>query len=176
MGQILTALEPGEVSPPVRLPNALAFFQLREVGEVPSNGTPTQLDYAALYLPGGRSEETLQRAAQIAADADTCTDLQAIGGRIGAATQADTLPVAQVPQDVALELAQLDPGEVSMALTRAEGQTLVVLMLCNRIYRAPDAEEPNLGQVRASLGNRLTAQQAENYLAELRANARIRYE
>lgn len=171
IGQLILSLSPGEVTQPIPLPNALAFFQLREIGEVAARSGPTTLEYAALYLPGGRSQATLARAAQIAASVDTCEGLETMGP-----AQRDTLPVAQVPQDVALELARLDPGEISTSLTRADGETLVVLMLCNRSYRPADAEEPDLGRLRNALLANRASERADSYLAELRANASIRYE
>lgn len=174
IARVLRGLSPGEVTPPIPLPNALAFFQLREIGELPDRTAPTALEYAALYLPGGRSPEALSRAAGIAAQADTCDDLYGVGA--GDQLQRDTLPLAQIPEDVRLELAKLDPGEVSTALTRSEGRTLVMLMLCDRSYRAPDAEAPDLDAIRTSLVNRRVSQKAENLLAELRANAAIRIE
>ncbi len=175
--QVLRGLSPGEVSPPVPLPNALAFFQLREIGETGGGGQPTELDYAAYYIPGGRSEAGFSEAARVAARVGTCDDLYGVArGGDPARLQRDKLPVSQIPQDVALELARLDPGEYSTALTRANGQTLVFLMLCDRSYRPPEAEEPNLGRVRDRLVNERVAQKADNLLAELRANATIRIE
>ena len=49
-----------------------------------------------------------------------------------------SLPPADIPQDIAIELSKLDPGEVSTALTRSGGETLVFLMLCAR--NAPGVE------------------------------------
>ncbi len=175
--QVLRSLSPGEVSPPVPLPNALAFFQLREIGETGGEGRPTALDYAAYYIPGGRSEAAYSEAARIAARVDTCDDLYGVAkGGDPARLQRDTLPIAEIPQDVTLELAKLDPGESSTALTRGNGQTLVFLMLCDRSYRPLDAEEPNLTQVRNRLVNERVEQKAANLLAELKANAEIRIE
>lgn len=171
IGQLILNLSPGEVTQPISLPNAVAFFQLRQIAEVPARSGPTTLEYAALYLPGGRSEATLAQAAQIAARVDTCDGLETMGP-----AQRDTLPVGQIPQDVALELARLDPGEISTSLTRADGETLVVLMLCNRSYRPADAEEPDLGRLRNALLASRASERADSYLAELRANASIRYE
>ncbi|WP_375262737.1 peptidylprolyl isomerase [Palleronia sp.] len=171
IGQLILSLSPGEVTQPIPLPNALAFFQLRQIGEIAARSGPTTLEYAALYLPGGRTQATLARAAQIAASVDTCEGLETVGQ-----VQRDTLPVAQIPQDVALELAKLDPGEISTGLTRADSETLVVLMLCNRSYRPADADEPDLGRVRNALINQRASERANTYLAELRANASIRYE
>ncbi|CAM4074944.1 peptidylprolyl isomerase [Palleronia rufa] len=174
LGQAILALEPGQVTAPIPLPNALAFFQLRQVDEIVPQGVPTSIDYAAYDIPGGRSPQALAEAARIDARVDTCDDLYAVAqGADPARLRRDSRPVAEIPSDVALELARLDPGEVSTGLTRADGQTLVLLMLCGRSYRAADAEAPNLGQVRNALVQRRVGRRADNLLAELRANATI---
>ena len=82
-----------------------------------------------------------------------------------------TLPPAEIPTDVAYELSKLDPGEVSTALTRANGQTLVFLMLCNRTSAV--AEGADRDQVLNGLRNQRLSQLADSYLAQLRADARI---
>ena len=72
-----------------------------------------------------------------------------------------------------MELAKLDPGEASTALTRAGGQTLVYLMLCDRIPAEPEGGVPSRDRIRDRLVNRRAAAYADNYLSELRANATI---
>ena len=85
--------------------------------------------------------------------------------------QRDRLPAAQVPADVAIELAKLDKNEVSTGLTRANGQTLVFLMLCERSYRDPESVDRRA--VAEQKSNDRAAGYADSYLAELRANATI---
>jgi peptidyl-prolyl cis-trans isomerase SurA len=72
---------------------------------------------------------------------------------------------------VALELAKLDPGEVSTALTRAEGQTLVFLMLCGRVGAGQEAVDRD--EIRAQLVSARLAGYADGLLADLRASATI---
>lgn len=169
---LVLTLRPGETTPPIRVPNAIVLFQLRAIEEVPQEGRTTALDYAAFYIPGGRTPETLARAAEIEAAVDTCDDLYGVAeGLPPERLQRDRLPLAEVPGDVALELAKLDDGEVSTALTRAGGQTLVFLMLCERsVQREDPIDRAAIGR---ALTNRTVAGKAANYLAELRANAVI---
>jgi len=74
---------------------------------------------------------------------------------------------------VAIELAKLDPGETSYVLTRANGETLVFLMMCGRT--------PALGenQDRETIRNQLRSQRLGTYadalLADLRAAATISF-
>ena len=172
--QLVRALQPGEVTPPIPLPNAIAFFQLREIDEIVTDRRPTSVDFAAYYIPGGQSQPALQTAAQVAGQVDTCDDLYGVAqGQDPSRLQRDSLPIGEVPGDVAVELAKLDPGEYSTALTRADGQTLVFLMLCDRDYSTAEEDAPGLDQVRRSLVQRRVGQKADNYLAELRANATV---
>lgn len=126
-------MTPGEVTAPLKIPNAIALFQLRALREGSTDPGNAVLDYAAYYIAGGRSSEALQRAANIRARVDRCDDLYGIAkGQPESVLERVSLPQSQVPQDVAIELAKLDANEVSLNLTRANGQTLVFLMLCSR--------------------------------------------
>lgn len=170
---LVLALSPGEVTDPLAIPNAVALFQLRAIEETDfARPSYSAVEYAAYYLPGGRSAETLAQAAAIEARLDTCDDLYGVAkGQPEEVLERVTLPPAQIPDDVAIELSKLDPGETSTALTRAGGQTLMLLMLCGRtpaIDEAPDREA-----VAAGLRNRRVGSLSESYLDQLRADARI---
>ncbi len=170
--QIL-ALSPGEVTDPINLPNAIALFQLRDIEELPTSAPSySAIEYAAYYIPGGRSEAGLREAADIAARVDTCDDLYGVAkGQPEEVLERGSRAPSEIPQDVALELAKLDENEVSYALTRADGQTLVFLMLCGRT--AELNEEATREQVaNALLQQRLNAF-ATSYLDQLRADALI---
>ncbi|WP_102109736.1 peptidylprolyl isomerase [Oceaniglobus roseus] len=177
VAQQVLSLKVGQVTQPIALPNAIALFQLRALEETSvSAPTDTEIDYAAFFIPGGRSPEALAEAARIEARVDTCDDLYGVAkGLPESQLERATRPAAQVPGDLAMELAKLDPGEVSTALTRAGGQTLIFLMLCDR--RPAGAEDANRDAIRQGIvGERLTAS-ANALLAELKANATIvRYE
>jgi peptidyl-prolyl cis-trans isomerase SurA len=168
-----TSLKPGEVSAPLPTGNAIGIFQLRRLAEI-ETPTPraTSVEYAAYYIAGGRSEAGLKAAAKLRANADTCDDLYGIAKTSPASVlDVDTLPMNKIPADVANELAQLDPGESSIALTRSNGETLVFLMLCERSFEKTanvDRETVKSGLQSARIGA-----MAESHLAELRADATI---
>lgn len=170
---ILLGLRPGEVSDPIPLQGAIALFQLRDIEETGfKSGEVSALDYAAYYMPGGRSEKTLAQARVLKGRVDRCDDLYGIAkGQPAEVLERGTLAPSKIPTDIAYELSKLDAGEVSTALTRADGQTLVFLMLCGRtskIAEGVDREEVTIG-----LRNQRLAKLAEGYLAQLRADARI---
>lgn len=168
-----TTLKPGEVSAPLSTGNAIGIFQLRSLAEIE---TPTpraiSIEYAAYYIAGGRSEAGLSAAAKLRARVDTCDDLYGIAkNQPESVLDVDTLPMSEVPTDVAKELAQLDPGESSIALTRSNGETLVFLMLCERLFETTATADRET--VKTNLLSARIGALAESHLAELRADATI---
>jgi len=170
---LLLALAPGQVTAPIPIENGVALFQMRGVREVPrATVAPALIDYAAFLIAGGLSESALREATALAAQVDTCDDLygEAHGLPVEVLERVN-LPPEQIPQDVAMELAKLDPGEVSHVLTRANGATLVFLMMCGRTPVA--AEGVDREAVRAELRSQRLAGYADALLADLRAAAVI---
>ena len=169
----ILALSPGDVTPPLQLSNAIALFQLRDlaeiVGQAPSYAA---IDYAMFFLAGGRTADTLETGQKLIDSIDTCDDLYGIAKNQPPGTlQRQSLPPSEIPSDVAVELAKLDPGETSLALTRNNGQSLMLLMLCGRTSAG------NEDASREDVANALTAQRLEafaaSYLDQLEANALI---
>ena len=170
---LILSLSPGEVTEPLNIPNAVALFQLRDIEET---GRPAKaysaIEYAAYYMAGGRSPETLQQAANLKTQVDVCDDLYAFAkGQPESVLDRETLPPSKIPQDFAIELSKLDEGEVSTALTRADGQALVFLMMCGKT--AEQNAEVSREDVAASIRQRRLSGFADSLLAELRAEARI---
>lgn len=166
---LLLELENGEVTDPLSIPNGIALFQMRGIREVSAPTTPpASIDYAVLSLPGGAEGQAQGRA--IAARADTCDDLytQARGLPPEQLLRAETAP-SGIPADIAIELARLDPGEVSLT---DFGTATRLVMLCRR---NPDLGE---GQSEDGLRTALRSQRLSGFanllLAELRAEASIR--
>ncbi|MCI2398161.1 peptidylprolyl isomerase [Aliiroseovarius subalbicans] len=168
-------LSPGQVTDPIPVRNGIALFQLRAIEETDTPAAEdVSLDYAQFFLPGGHTQATLSEADKITARVDTCDDLYGVAkGLPEERLSRDVLPIADVPTDIALELAKLDDGEASTALTRNEGQTLVYLMLCGRTRALP--EEVSREDVTNQLRNQRLAAFAASYLQELKADAFIEY-
>lgn len=157
-----------EVTAPIAIPDGVALFQLRGIRERPSRiGPPDAIDFAAYYIAGGRGAAAMTVAERVRASADSCDDLYGIArDQPPEVLERDTVPLSEIPQDVALELAKLDSGEISTALTRADGQTLVLLMLCERI------PEGATGVDREAVRNQLVSQQLGGFAAALLADQR----
>jgi len=170
---VVLGLAPGEVSQPLPVTNAIVLLQLRALEEGEFTAFPvTEVEYAAYYIPGGRTEAGLAEAARVRAQVDTCNDLYGIAqGQPPSVLDRGWKKPGEIPQDVALELAKLDKHEVSTALTRANGQTLVFLMLCNR--RTEIESEVSREDMLARLQNQRLEAYSNTYLEQLRADARI---
>lgn len=167
---LVLALGPGQVSDPVILPNAVALFQLRDVREDVSAQSPVvEVEYAEYLLPN--TAQVLADAAALSNRMDTCKDLYAEArGLPEDRLTVRTSLVSDLPQDIGLQLAQLDPGEASTAIIR--GGWRVYLMLC---ARGPKGEGPI---DRTAVRNNLTAQKltlsSDMFLEELRSEAIIK--
>lgn len=175
---IILGLSVNEVTPPLQIPNAVALFQLRGIQESGVNQpTYAAVEYATFYIDGGLSDNARREAALIDARTDTCDDLYGVArGLPPDLLERQSLPPAQIPTDVAMELSKLDPGETSAVLTRNEGGTLMLLMLCGRTPALDDGSAAGLD--REAVRNQIRARRlnglADALLAELRASADIR--
>ncbi len=170
---VIMALNPGEVTDPITLPNAVALFQMRGIRELDS-GQPSYaaIDYAIYYIPGGRTADTLAQAAQISNSIDTCDDLYGINkDQAPERLERHSLAPSKIPSDIALELAKLDTNEISTALTTSGGQNLMLVMLCGRT--TAQAEDASREEVANALTNQRLTTYAESLLSQLRASARI---
>lgn len=166
-------LKPGDVTKPVFTGNAIGIFQLVALSEdANALPAPASVDYATLAIAGLSDGSAAKRVAEISGEVDECRDLYGVNyGGPESALQFKTETMAEVPTDIALELAKLDINEVSTALTWPEQDALVLVMLCSRNFPTSEAS-------REQVKNRLTNQQlgtlAAIYLAELKADASIR--
>ena len=172
--QVLLDLRPGEVTEPIDIPNGVALFQKRGQREAPRAAlAPLSIEYAAYYIPGGRTDAALRTAADIRNQVDTCDDLYGVA-RNQPLDVLDrvTLAPADISNDVALELARLDSGEVSYNLTRNNGETLVFLMLCARNNAGAGTSDREL--IRNQIRSQRLGALASALIADLRASADIR--
>jgi peptidyl-prolyl cis-trans isomerase SurA len=161
------ALEKGQISEPVRVPGGIAVFFMRDIAQDATEElAPISVKFAQYLIPNDATA-----AADVRASVDVCDDLYAVAkGQPEERLTVETLPEGQVPAAIGAELARLDPGEASTAITR--GPWRVFLMLCSR---TPVQEMPvQRDDIRTQLINQRLGGLAERYLAELRAEAIIR--
>ena len=170
---VMRGLSPGEVTAPLPIENGIALFQLRAIREVQSaTVAPSAVDYAVFYLADGQSDAGLYAAQKLADSIDTCGDLYGEAkGLPENVLDRQSIAPADIPQDIAIELARLDTNEASYNLTRSNGETLMFLMLCERKNAATEDIDP------ASVRNQLRSQRLANFsdalLEDLRSSAII---
>lgn len=173
--EMVLGLKTGEITSPLPLQGAVALFQMRGVRET-AGATPryAAIDYASYFIPGGHSPEAQASAKKIAAQIDTCDDLYGIAkDQDPSVLDRQSLVPAEIPQDVALELAKLDTGETSAMLTRNNGQTLVLLTLCGRTTDLGTGEEDGREGVANALTQQRLAAFSDSFIEQLRADAEI---
>lgn len=159
-------LAPGAVSEAVVMDDRVVIYQMQETKqeEIPP-GPAKVVDYAEFLVPNDPAA-----IAKIRNTVSTCNDLYTLAdGLAPERLRRQTMPIAQLPRDVAGALVTLDAGESSTALTR--GSWRVFLMLCRR--GMPETEQPSRDEVKLQLTNQRIATLAAIYLEELRSDATI---
>lgn len=171
VGAAVRGLKPGQISRIIESDQKIRLYFVRDREEVSSAKPATQVDYAALLLPGGASKANLDEVARIRARVTSCDDLYPIArGLAPEQFSRETLPEAQVPAAYAGEIAKLDAGEISSAVVSQNG-AMTVLMLCSRGNVLPRSTTRDM--VATQLKTQRVAAQAQMLLDQLRANARI---
>jgi len=132
MRPLVLSMQPGQVTPPVPLPNAVVLVRLQALDQGgPVSQSNVSVDYAQYLIPGAGTAEAEAEAARVRAKAQSCGELYELARGLPAdRLLRQTQPLSQVPADIAGILAGLDENEISTALRR--GGTQVVVMLCDR--------------------------------------------
>lgn len=170
---IIMGLSPGEVTEPLPITNGVALFQLRAIREAKvASVPPTEIDYVVFYINGGKTPAGIAAAQDLVDRTDTCNDLYGAAKDLPAdVLDRRSLAPADIPQDVALELARLDTDEMSYNLTRNDGQTLMVLMMCGRTNA--ESEGVDAEAIRNQLRSQRLASLATALLEDMRTSATI---
>jgi peptidyl-prolyl cis-trans isomerase SurA len=164
---IISGLLPGQITKPLKVENAIVLFQLRNVAETASIAPAVSaIEYAQLLGPVSALVTANNKV-------DTCDDLYSLA-------KADPLlelsVQSQLPDQInpkiALRLISLDKNETNILIVPETDQTDMV-MLCARVYTA--LEDVSRNQVASNLRSARLTSFADNYLAELRSNAKITY-
>ncbi|PIE12384.1 MAG: hypothetical protein CSA72_00200 [Rhodobacterales bacterium] len=154
-------------------PEDVRLYLLRDRDTV-RGGTPkVMVEYAALLLPGGRSDANLRWAKKLAEQSTSCDDFYPVARTLGDnALIREERPENAVPAPYGAELRNLDPGEVSTNLVSQSGAQ-VVLMLCKRGNELPRSLTREM--VETQLKNQRIGTAAQFLLEDFKANARIEY-
>lgn len=171
VAQLLT-LKPGQVTGPIALNGNIALFQLRSSRK--SKGAvqePDILSYATAILPAEADQKRAAAKARVMRNGvDTCLDLRAAAQKSSAQFAEGAGTSQDIPANIALALANLDPKETT-TITQSNGQ-LNVVMLCTRTQELVEGEREN---IRESLFSQKVANLGAGYLQELKGDAFIVY-
>jgi len=165
LAPIVAALRPGQVTPPLNIPNAIVLLQLRAVEETAAIAKIlVKIEYA--FLSGPTTSIQI-----VAKNADTCDDLY---GLVKSKPELRLSIQSQKPSDIkrdkAVRIALLDKDEKSI-LPTAEENISDMVMLCTRVYAI--SENASRAEIIQNLRLARLNSLADGYLAELRANADI---
>ena len=165
LAPIVAALRPGQVTPPLNIPNAIVLLQLRAVEETAATAKIlVKIEYA--FLSGPTTSIQI-----VAKNSDTCDDLY---GLVKSKPELKLSIQSQKPSDIkrdkAVRIALLDKDEKSI-LPTAEENISDMVMLCTRVYAI--SENASRAEIIQNLRLARLNSLADGYLAELRANADI---
>lgn len=164
-------LRPGQTTRPLPVENTIRLYYMRDRDEVKATKPVTEVEYAALQLPGGASRANLDAAEKIRARATSCDNLYPFARALEPEQLVrERVAESRLPAAYRAEIAKLDPGEISTALTSPTG-AMVVLMVCARGNAVP--RSLTRGAVEQKLKNKRITTLGQNALAEQRANAHI---
>ncbi len=172
VAQLLT-LQPGQVTGPITLSGNVALFQLRSSRKTKgAESKPDVMSYTTVSLPAeSDSKRAAAKARVMRSSVDTCLDMRAAAQKSSATFGEGAGTAQEVPADIALALANLDPKETTI-VTQANGQKMVV-MLCTRNQELVEGEREI---IRESLFGQKVANLGSGYLQELKGDAFITYE
>ena len=163
--QIIAGLQPGQVTTPLEVKNAIVLFQLRDIAEFLST-TPEIISMEFSRITGPSS--ALKLAIKTV---DSCDDLY---GLIKLNKDFVLTTLTQHPDKIepgiALRLSSLDKDEKNIFSGSPDGKGDII-MLCKRDYKV--SESTSRDQIAANIRSARLTNLAEGYLAELRTNATV---
>jgi len=164
---IIFGLSPGEVSEPIRLPKALALFQLRDIRENQDEKVEAEfLDFITVNsnLLKLKSLEDIKNKFQ------NCSDLPAIiGDQIEFTLIRRKQFSEEIPASIAAVLAKLDSNESKIII---DEEKLKLVILCERNYQE-NSTIKSIENDKNVLQNTRLKYLARNLLETLKDNARI---
>ena len=163
--QIIASLQPGQVTTPIEVNNAIVLFQLRDIAESLSNDLEIiSMEFARITGPSS----ALKLAARTV---DSCDDLYGlIKLNKDFVFTILTQPPDKIEQGIALRLNSLDKDEISIFSNGPDDEGDLI-MLCKRDYKT--LENTSRDQIAANIRSARLTNLAEGYLAELRTKATV---
>jgi len=164
---IILGLSPGEVSEPIKLPKAIALFQLRDIRENKDENVKAEfLDFITV----NSNQSKLKSLEDIKGKFQNCSDLPAIIGDQIEFTLIRRKQFSEViPASIAAVLAKLDSNESKIII---DEEKLKLVILCERNYQE-NSTIKTIENDKNMLQNTRLKYLAKNLLETLKDNARI---
>ncbi len=178
LDSVISQLQPGQLSLPIRTPagyHILLMRDRRRVAEASPDDVVATLQRLALAIPPGASEGEVRQAMEAAEDASrtvrSCEALAERARELGAGdlVEAGRGPIGQLPPAIRAEVAGLPDGIPTRAIRLPDG--VVVFMLCDRDVSA--AGLPSREEISESLARDRLNLMRRRYLRDLRNAAYI---
>ncbi len=178
LAEPVAQLSKGQVSPLIRTASGFTILQLvnsRVAGQV-ANPEDAEVTMSQIVLPVPKNSppkpELMARAAQMAGGTRSCSDLEALGRRLGATTVGTmgTKRVGELEGALRRIAASLPPNRASDPLDVTDG--IQVVMVCSRV-ESLTVREPSREQVRRQIEDERMDMLSRRYIRNLRRQAFI---
>ena len=164
---IVFSLSPGEVSEPIKLPKAIALFQLRDIREKNERKAKAEL---LDFITVKSNLANLQLLEQIKSNFHNCTDLSAtIGDQTEVTFARSKLFFEELPDDIKKVLKNLDPNEAKIIIDDEKSK---IVILCERNNQEKSATQTIENDKNVLKSTRLK-NLARSLLETIKDNARI---
>ena len=164
---VIFGLSPGEVSEPIRLPKAIALFQLRDIREHREEKVEAEL---LDFITVRSNFSKLKTLENIQDNFQNCSDLPAIiGDQIGFTLIRSKQFSYELPENIATVLGNLDSNEAKIIIDDEKSQLVI---LCERNYQKKSTVEKIESDTKI-LKNKRLKYLARSLLETLKDDARI---
>jgi peptidyl-prolyl cis-trans isomerase SurA len=170
------ALQPGQISPPIKVFGGVTILQLRQrsvVGQSDPGKSRVTLRQVVLPLPPeptqAQIDEAMAKAREIKPQVSTCADLEPFEKSVGALGSGElgTVQLGDLPAPLRKAVSQVQANQLADPIVSSAGVQL--LMVCER--EDAETELPNTEQVRDRLRFQRLDLLARRYLRDLRRSA-----
>lgn len=173
LAQAIGALQPGQVTQPIKVPGGVSFFKLEnQRSEAPPWAQPAAVSMVRIALPLSENAsaeeiaEAREQASELAGGTRSCTGLPDLGDALS--EQVTTRPLTELPTNVQAAVQLLLPNQASRPV-RSAG-SMDVFVMCERSGGA-DAEARQ--QLSEQIRNTRLSRFSQGFLQELRRDAVI---
>ena len=172
LDRALSAMRPGELSPPIRTLGGYHIIWLRQRRQVSVGDVFVDLKQIFFALPSDappdKRQDTERQAASVRQQINGCDGVEELAGNVGSAGSGDlgTVKLRDLPPAIRDAVGSLDIGQPSEPVSVSGG--LSVLIVCDRTDTEIDRE-----QIKQQLVNERLNLLSRRYMRDLRRSANV---